>query len=795
MENGEETTISKRTNTSPTGPSRPKRPKTSKACNACRKQKSRCERLAGDSDGCHRCSVIGITCVFDPEPLSTDTSRSRRPRPILPRSQNSKTPSDIASSSGIPPTSHNVSNGHDSPDDSRLHILANTTEMLSRTTSSATSPPSIANQPPPPIPVGSTPKTPLSPETLSNVESTLFPFPRDFTQENEFARLNSDWKRWIAPLTLVQNLVRRNAPSDSATALRNGLNGRSQDSTTLSALDEARLKKHFLQHYAPWLPVIRLGRNGSLDGISPFLLNVILATASRTLGDISHSCIQRLRELALNYVGQIFANPNSYPLMESLYALLILVLWPLDPADDVELLVHGAKRMASAGGRFNGLGLTNNTVNKDSSEDDNLDLTRLWYAICANETILTLGAGSVAPSPPSDIFIQTLGMVINPFPTGSASAVASAGGNASDIILILQTNLHGIITAAMGERGISAVSSISLNDGSKNKFPFDKVRDKEKIGQAIPRTREAWLSFIEIVYLYLTRLGEWEIEFSTIAAEALPSASPIYTVLEIEYHYLSPGEIKYALWSWSVTANKSAHAILKLFNQFSIPANVPQDRDEGSSNCRSRLAVFSSAPDRLYAMVVLAAMLILRHQVASSEYGPRRGPGESPPAGFTKQAELAIRRVVSRMTDAGQVRLCDLQHTSSCPHEKGRHPVEIRHDHSASRYVDILDALVRIWEEKQVLRTATMTAPRGCCSNLGTHLESRASSASGQYSATAMPSPYPHPNSTSLPQPPPPVQLDLNLLGTDLFSDAAAAFTWDSLGTIDWSTMGGMGGI
>lgn len=74
---------------SPTeGPPRPRRarPKTSKACNACRKQKSRCERLAGDLQGCHRCEVIGISCVFQTEPSPTEPGRDKKPRPLLPRS-------------------------------------------------------------------------------------------------------------------------------------------------------------------------------------------------------------------------------------------------------------------------------------------------------------------------------------------------------------------------------------------------------------------------------------------------------------------------------------------------------------------------------------------------------------------------------------------------------------------------------------------------------------------------------------------------------------------------------------
>lgn len=294
----------------------------------------------------------------------------------------------------------------------------------------------------------------------------------------------------------------------------------------------------------------------------------------------------------------------------------------------------------------------------------------------------------------------------------------------------------------------------------------------------------------------------------------------------------APDEIKYALWSWSVTGNKSAHAIIRLFNKYSasIPTNfspISQERDTQTS-CRgkSSLAVFSSAPDRLYAMVVLAVMLVLRHQVASSDYGHRRGPGESPPAGFTKQAESAIRKVISRMSEIGQSRACELPSTvSSCYQDNkegrsGLHTPEARYDHSASRYVDILDALVRIWEEKRALKTAGTGGLRACDPCFSAHESRASSSASGQYSTTTGPAGVPPPYHSHLPssqlpqqhqqppplpqqrqqqqqpeQQPPPVYLDLNLLGTELFSDAAAAFTWDSLGTIDWSTMGGMGGI
>ncbi|KIJ50117.1 hypothetical protein M422DRAFT_245920 [Sphaerobolus stellatus SS14] len=98
------------------------RPRTSKAC---RKQKSRCERLPGGDDDCHRCEVIGIPCVFRPELPATDVAKKRKPRPLLPRAQAQKWAANGAH--GRPP----------SPDKSRLHVLANTTQMLSAAAAAA----------------------------------------------------------------------------------------------------------------------------------------------------------------------------------------------------------------------------------------------------------------------------------------------------------------------------------------------------------------------------------------------------------------------------------------------------------------------------------------------------------------------------------------------------------------------------------------------------------------------------------------------------------------------------------
>ncbi|KAF8592146.1 hypothetical protein K439DRAFT_388574 [Ramaria rubella] len=475
---------------------RPKRPKTTKACNACRKQKSRCERLAGDGDGCHRCGVIGIACVFDAEGLSTEGggAGAKRPRPILPRGGKIRMAVNAMEAASASHKSH-----RESPDNSGLHVLANTTEMLSR---SARPPP-----PPPPPPIQTTqstpsrppptPKTPLSPETLSTVESTLFPHPRDSTSESESARFRADWRRWVAPLTLLQTLVRRNrvstASEDEATSV-----------CVLNRIDEKRLRDHFRTHYVPWLPAISLTTPPApLTGLSPFLTTVIHATAARTVHPpLPPATAENLRATALHHVGQIFTNPRAaaaYPLVDALFALLVLVLWPLDAADDVALLVCGAKRLASGSG---------------STGLDSVDHSRLWYAICANETILTLGAGispSPTSSPPTARGLQALIPALGP-----ASALALAGAPHADVLLVLQTHLHKIVVGAIMDRGSERDMAANLRGGCSFSGP-GQGEGQVPVEPTIPRGRDALLDFIRSVYLFLTRLGQWEIEFQTIA--------------------------------------------------------------------------------------------------------------------------------------------------------------------------------------------------------------------------------------------------------------------------------------
>ena len=89
--------------------------------------------------------------------------------------------------------------------------------------------------------------------------------------------------------------------------------------------------------------------------------------------------MEHLRTLSLHHVGQVFASPAAYPLVDSLYALLILVLWPLDAADDVALLVHGAKRLANSSDRGKFMAQNVNSQNDRMShrEEKNTDHIRL----------------------------------------------------------------------------------------------------------------------------------------------------------------------------------------------------------------------------------------------------------------------------------------------------------------------------------------------------------------------------------------------------------------------------------
>lgn len=267
-----------------------------------------------------------------------------------------------------------------------------------------------------------------------------------------------------------------------------------------------------------------------------------------------------------------------------------------------------------------------------------------------------------------------------------------------------------------------------------------------------------------------------------MSGECNASEAAYYAVLEIEYHYLllifathsvltlchagplqsAPQEIKTALWSWSITGNKSANTIIRLFNTYS---EAQSTFGLGTTEVAIPLPPLALAPDRIFPMVVLAIMFLLRHQVASYEYGLRRGLGESPPAGFTKQAEIAIRKAIDHMGNIGHLKEDGSQASTS--------------DHAASRYVDILEALFRIWEEKRALqRVSAVSSPPGY-SDLERNVGSQEKSGP---SATRLHQTPEHMQDEGTMQ----LDFDLSLLGGDLFSDTAATFTWDGVGTLDW---------
>ncbi|KIJ43100.1 hypothetical protein M422DRAFT_253599 [Sphaerobolus stellatus SS14] len=608
--------------------------------------------------------------------------------------------------------------------------------------------------------------------------------------------------------------------------------------------DAQQLKQHFLTHYIPWLSAISLFATSTSipSTISPFLST----TASRTWPiPLPYSTTSSLRVLSLHHVGQIFTNPTSYPVIESLYALLALIMWPLEPADDVTLLIHGAKRMAQS--------------------------ADVWYTICTNETIFTLGAGTIANAPPTTLLSTSL---------GTPSSIALSNGSIADTLLTLQASLHRIIVGAMGERTLQSNGSIA--GGTVRDGPIQSA-------QFIPKTREAMLQYVSKIFAFLPKLGEWEIEFKTIKSESPHVFRLHFAALEIEYYYLILIYVTHSLLTvcygiplaQASDEYKVLHLELERHRQQSYPSHVgtgttvvaaapadepppppppPQIPRLPHSPPHSRRMPTHTAPrpapphrtprprhrcsrspDRIYAMVVVDIMLILRHQVAAYEFGRRRSIFELPPAGLSGW---------------------------TWGWREGT-------EHAAVRYAEIIDALLRVWEEKHSAKVYALSdgqggdGPNAClfdrrtihenvdvisCPTSGraetpttsqgfntpqcemdsalpgscdpAHAQAHAPFHHASQSQSLhqllhshphhLPNTYytrsqsqshPHSHSQHVPihlnhqsqshhqQMHPPqnlphqglLEMDLSLLGTDLFSDAAAPFTWDGLESLDWS--------
>ena len=103
---------------------------------------------------------------------------------------------------------------------------------------------------------------------------------------------------------------------------------------------------------------------------------------------------------------------------------------------------------------------------------------------------LALGAGSISPSPPVEDLVRAF---------GPASELALAQGCTSDILLILQTDLHRIVTSHLA----------------------DPAFYSEKNAQALHKDPESLSNYMSTVHLFLTKLSEWEIQFSNISSTSI----------------------------------------------------------------------------------------------------------------------------------------------------------------------------------------------------------------------------------------------------------------------------------
>ncbi|KIJ52056.1 hypothetical protein M422DRAFT_243637 [Sphaerobolus stellatus SS14] len=368
-----------------------------------------------------------------------------------------------------------------------------------------------------------------------------------------------------------------------------------------------------------------------------------------------------------------------------------------------------------------------------------------------------------------------------------------------------------------------------------------------------------------------------------IASSEIPHAFHIhFAALEIEYHYLTliyvtrflptvcyvipitqaSDETKALIWSWSVMGNKAAHRVLELWNKFA--AAVVEDKAQAHPLVIPPLAPHLPPclhprhsphvhipknlspsilpntaplprPNRIYSMIFVAVMLILRHQVTAYEFGRHRSIFESLPARFTRQADIAIPRIVKNMGPFSIVRTSggggDHRDDGYAESRDGGR----RGEHAAVRYAEIIDTLLHVWEEKHSAKVYALSSnddssqpglfehkdELDCAASCGaverntptpatqrfdkpypmdsallsgcdtTHQHQQPSHYAPQdphaQSHPSLPSPHqPHAQAQSQhshyappPNPPPThnIKMDLSLLNTNLFSDAATTFT------------------
>ncbi|KIJ51979.1 hypothetical protein M422DRAFT_26319 [Sphaerobolus stellatus SS14] len=213
-----------------------------------------------------------------------------------------------------------------------------------------------------------------------------------------------------------------------------------------------------------------------------------------------------------------------------------------------------------------------------SNAPEDLDLARLWHTICTNETIFTLGADTITNPLPTMLLNTSL---------GTPSSIALCNEPIADTLLTVQASLHRVIVSTMG--GCTLRSNGSIAGGT------------ERAGY--PETHEAMLQYVNKAFAFLSKLGEWEIEFKMIKAETPRVFHIHFAVLEIEYHYLTliyvtqslltvcygiplaqaSEESKCSIWTWSVTGNKAGHRVLESWSKFSSAMSEPGPNDSSTS--------------------------------------------------------------------------------------------------------------------------------------------------------------------------------------------------------------------
>ncbi|KIJ52030.1 hypothetical protein M422DRAFT_243615 [Sphaerobolus stellatus SS14] len=82
----------------------------------------------------------------------------------------------------------------------------------------------------------------------------------------------------------------------------------------------------------------------------------------------------------------------------------------------------------------------------------------------------------------------------------------------------------------MGERTLQPTGAIA--GGTSHDGPIQSA-------QAVPKTREATLKYASKVFAFLSKLGEWELEFKIIKAETPHAFHIHFAALKIDYHYLT----------------------------------------------------------------------------------------------------------------------------------------------------------------------------------------------------------------------------------------------------------------